>query len=973
MTISQEELERLANNPMRGINLIVNEVEQNWFNGTVQLNSKTHPAVLCMDIILGTSHGFINRVLDATSRIAMRHARTVSELSRNMGDEERYGLFASPSSTVAQMGMNVDTFMELALERTLTVGKASVTYKELLIPKDTTINVNGYDFAISNGIRIQYNERNGWKVVYDGETNSPFQPIGSNVLVRDFKQVDDRLYILINIPVVQLSCKVSENFTVNDASGCRGTITYNDYLYGVRAFLVQNGVMNEVRVSYDQDVFDPLKVTLALDIDTVNNRFNFEIPAVYIDNQRGLGTLRIYTYSTKGELTKNFTQVSPADIPANYQDYRFGAGELDPYSVPFRTAGSIAWQIIEMVTGGQNPVPFNEMKQRVIDGRQQRTTPITENNLKGAVQNYGYNPVKAIDYVTKRAYALTKELPTQANKNMSAPMACFVGSYLASVNDLVASGVVLDNGNRVTIPHNVLFDVSRPTSVLINSITKAQYMGLQGESLVDLTSDRTLVYTPFYYVMDLTNKQAVLRTYHLDGPEVKHQTYKADNPSLGLEVGVGQIAIEHQDDGYLLTMVTKSGSAFKNLEDDQVGIQLSLTPKDSSSLASIAGKLVAYTSDNERVYEFHLASRFDVDVNDVLYFTNFNQFGQIQAATGTDLTAEVTFIFCVTGDKEVTRSTIDDKVNDAVFAEEMVGVLETRYSITFGQLLGNLYSRIRPLVGEAQYKRYEADVPETYLTTEYKRVNGELVFENGEPVVLHQAGDIKYNPDGSVSLLYRRDVDIVYENGKPVELAPRFLKYHWDFIAFDGNYFFSKDDYDKQFAQDTKDYFIRVVSKDMLAFSSEALDRTVLYYQPRSKLGFQQVVINSNYQSILKQDLTFSVTYYLTESGYRNANLRTALEDSTPRQINQALYNTTTVSMADLVASLREDVSAEVVSVKLSALSGDSTVDVISNVDDLTGFSVRKRLVLSSDGLVSVEEAIDVVFLPHDVRMTTTV
>jgi hypothetical protein len=711
-----------------------------------------------------------------------------------------------------------------------------------------------------------------------------------------------------------------------------------------------------------------------LDIDTVNGKIAYEIPDVYIANGLGRGTVRIYTYTTKGELEKDLTNVSPSKITPNYQDYSYGQGNLGPYSIPLRNAGGVAWQVIEMVRGGTNPVPFNDMKARVIAGRQQRGIPITETALKGTVENSGFSPVKVIDYMTQRTYSVTKELPIQDNKGFFAPMSCFVGSYMASVNDLVSTGVVLDNGTRVTVPHNVLFDVSVPTSRLVNAITMATYKNMSSEQIVDLLASRTLVYTPFYYVIDTSDKQAVMRTYHLDSPTIDRQTFIDQNPALGLAVGVGQIAIEHREGGYTITLVTQSDSAYRKLTNDQVGVQLSISPVDSTSTASIAGQLVAEV-EGERVFQFQLDSRFDIDVNDVMYFNNFFQFGSVQLKTGSTLSTEMTFIFTTKGDKDITRSDIDQKIEQGIFSVPMVGIVETRYQTTFGKRLANIYSRIRPLVGEAQYKRYDADVPARYSTTVFKRVDGELVFDQatGEPIKEHSAGDIIIGSDGKPVLLYRRDVDIVYENGQPVMLEPRFLKYHWDFIAFDGNYMFSKDDYDLQFAQDTKNYFVNVITRQLEDFTAQALDNTVLYYQPRSKLGYQRVVVNSNYESVLRQDLSFAVTYYLTEDGYRNPVLREALEASTPRQLNEGVYNKKTVSMDALVARLMANAGSQVVSAKLSALSGDNTVDVISNTDDLSGFSIRKRLELSSDGLVSVQEDIDIIFLPHDIRMTTTI
>jgi hypothetical protein len=262
-------------------------------------------------------------------------------------------------------------------------------------------------------------------------------------------------------------------------------------------------------------------------------------------------------------------------------------------------------------------------------------------------------------------------------------------------------------------------------------------------------------------------------------------------------------------------------------------------------------------------------------------------------------------------------------------------------------------------------------VPARYTENKLLREDGELVLENGLPVLEYKAGDIMYTNTTPPQVILEYQVgDFVIDEttGEPVEVAPRDLQYHWDFIAFDGCYYFTRDEYDLEFAQQTKDFFINVIDKDMKAFSEQALDQTSLMYQPRNKLGYQKVVVNSNYQSYLKQDLTFAVTYYLTATDYKNVSLKDALTASTPKIINEALYGATTIDVAGLSRLLKEAGSG-VVSVKLSALAGDSTVDVISNADSLTGFSIRKKLQQSSDGLLSIKEDIDIVFLPHDVSM----
>lgn len=974
MPITQDQLVALADNPERGIDILLADVEANWFNKRVQINSKAHPAILAYDLILGTTHGLLNRVDDAISKVFADHARNISELAKHMGDEEKIGIFGNPSSSTLLLGIQIDAFTKLAKEETVTVGKVTNKYRVLLFPKDTEIIFNGVYFAIENGIEIRFRDSSGYQVVYDEKVPNTQAPIRQNILKRDFKVENGYRFLTIEVPVRQLQCLPTEGLTSNASSGCRGSITYFDNLYNVRAFIQRpnSNVKQEIKVVFDQDVFDQDNITLALNIDTTNKTFDYEIPDVYIQNGSGVGTISIYTYTTLGELIKDYTSVPLKEVKVNYQDYRYGAGRLGPYSEGIRNSGAIAWAAMEPTRGGTNPRPFLEVKESFLLGRRTRTLPITNNNLEGTVETSGYNSVKVIDYLTGRQYSITKELPVQKNKSFYSAMSCFVGSHLASANQLVNSGVVLDNGKRITIPHNVLFDVTDYTTQLVSSVIRDRYLGLTNEELVELIVNRTLVYTPFYYVMDLTNNQAVLRTYHLDAPKVNFQTFVSENEALGIEVGVNSISVEHQDNGYLITVVTQSSQSYKQLENDSVGVQLSMNVTDSVSLGSVKGTFYGLNENEERIWQFKLSTNFDVDVNDVIYLNNLWMFGQPQYSVGTSLAPTMSFIFTMDGDPATTDTPSDRRIEQAMFDTPQLAIIETSYSVTLGSRMNNLYSRIRPLVGEGQYKRYEQDIPQTFAADVLKRDpdTGNLVFDSeGKVIILHRAGEVEHTADGKPILKYLKNDIVLDVNGNPVPLGPRNLLYHFDFIGFDGAYYFSRDAYDKEFAQETKDHFTNTIDADMKYFDTLMLDRTGLFYQPRSKIGSQEVIVNSNYQMSLKQDLSFVLIWYLSETGYKNQNLKESLLAASPKLLNEALAGATRISTGELTTILLKDAPDDVRGLKLSALAGDSSIDIISNEDALTGFGVRKILRLTSDQLISVQEAIDITFMPHDVNM----
>ena len=332
----------------------------------------------------------------------------------------------------------------------------------------------------------------------------------------------------------------------------------------------------------------------------------------------------------------------------------------------------------------------------------------------------------------------------------------------------------------------------------------------------------------------------------------------------------------------------------------------------------------------------------------------------------------MSFIFTMDGDPATTDTPSDRRIEQAMFEDLQLAIIETSYSVTLGSRMNNLYSRIRPLVGEGQYKRYETDIPQLHEADVLKRdpVTGNLVFDaQGKVIILHRAGDPEFTSDGKPIYKYLKGNIVMDENGKPVPLGPRDLLYHFDFIGFDGAYYFSRDAYDKEFAQETKDHFTEVINADMRYFDTLMLDRTGLFYQPRSKIGSQEVIVNSNYQMSLKQDLSFVLVWYLSETGYKNQNLKESLLEASPRLINEALVGSTRISTAELSNILLKDAPEEVRGLKVSALAGDSSIDIISNEDALTGFGIRKVLRLTSDQLISVQEAVDVTFMPHDVNM----
>lgn len=968
MSINVTSLTKLGNNPIRGLNYVVNALETSWFEQKVNINSSTHPAIFCADLTIGTTFGFLNSLSDAISEVFPAHARNIAELSRNMNTIDHYGLFGNPATGKVNLIISLDNLKAFAPTATSLINGITLSYQKLLIPKDTQFDVAGYVFSIENGIEIRYNERTGVQVVYDSTTNNPFNSIATNVLTRRIQSVQGKDYLFIDVPIRQLACDAIENIPSTIAAGCKGSRTYSDYLYGVRAFITNaSGVKTEMEVTYNKSVFDNGTLTMTIDLDTSSNKFNYSIPDIYIENGLGIGTVSVYTYTTKGTIDKDFRDTDLKDYVPAYRDYRYNGNTLGPYSDFFPNMGGVIWRFISPVTGGTVPNSFGNIKYRVVNGRRLRTLPITVNNIIGAMEESGYSAVKSIDFVTSRLFSVTKELPLQANKGFFSGMNCFVGTNLISAKKLVDSGIALDNGSRVTIPNNTTFNVTDQT---VNLLTKTQVSvinSLTNAALIAYMETNSLAYTPFHHVFDATQNQAALRTYYLDNPSAGVQSFQEENTELAIEVGLDAVNVTYENNGYTILAQTISGTSYKVLTDNQVACQLSVTIPGSNQLASLKGELVRMSTDGERVYQFRLESNLDIDEADKLHVTNFNQYGSVQTDTPLDLTFNASFIFLRTVGNWNTVLLADSEIDKSLYPTPHQAVIKTNVEITLGRRLNALYNRIRPLIGEGQYQQYAFNVPETYPKDVYKEENGQWVFgDDNLPIVLHKAGSPMLTSDGNPIYAHLAGDWIKDELGNFIPLVGRELTYHWDFIGFDGVYLYSKDTYDISFAQTIKDYLADTIGQDIELFGQMIIDKTRILFQPKNKLGWKEVVVNSNYYSTLKQDLSFEVTYYLTKAGYNNSNLKASLKANSPKVLNNFLFGNITVATSKLVTALMANLPADVVDVKINALSGDTTVDVISSVDELSGFSLRKRLVLGDNKLPSIEEDVKTDFLIHD-------
>lgn len=975
---SYSDLERITNNPNRVVSTVFDLIEASIDSTEVgTLNGAVDPFTFCIDFITGNNHVFTTRLADAISTGYPVHARSIADLANHMSDEDWDGVFAEPSGTSIRFLIPISEIERTAIAYETLDNELLNFYRKLVIPKDTTIKIIDCDFWLEHAVEIRLMEHGGIQVLYDTTQTSPFKTLGTNYPEREFITLSGKRYVAIYLPVRQVSIKEIPNKASNDVVGFSLIQSYTDKLYKIRAFIQPWGSSRrqEMSIIFNRNNYDPNFPTMTIDL-LDNNQFRASIPTVYLENGLGIGDVTLLVYTTKGVYERDLRNLTQNYYSPAYYNYEASKGALGTYEIPFKTMDDVLISSTAPITGGSDGKSFEDLKNTIIYGHRKRDIPISTVDLTQRFADAGYSTIKSIDYPNSRLFRVTKALPVQDEKkyegaesvSFNSSLGIFVGSILTSLNELNELGVGKLNGKRFTMFPGTVFDVTNGEAVVWGSSDTKALLNASAQSKIDTLAAKTLVSNPYYYVLDATNDQARLRPYYMDEPSVIEQTFFYENPYLGITLGVskGGITVEKKADGsgYYLQIVTSSSDGYKDIDDDKLGVQIAFDVNNGDARKTARGYLVGKNKDKERMWGFDLDTDFDIDFNHLIYFKGFRQFGEAKETVSANLSQSTSFIFTYEGDSTREKSTADVKIDQTLFDGQVTAIVETEFVIEFGRFLKHLYYSVRPMVGYQQYQRYTQDIPETYPADVFKYEGGEMVIVDGKGVIEHKKGDPMYNSSGGLMIKHRKNDPIRNDDGELVPLGERDIKYYWDFVGFDYAYTLSQDEYDKEYYSKIKSYIGINIMDEIELISPSRIERTNILFKPRSTVGFTRVVVNEGQEIDIRNDMRFSIVYYLTKEGYSNKNLKTSLRTNSHKATNSVLLKNT-VSRSDLIKALRPSSEDNVVDVNVTITSGDRVIDVVSNIDNTNGFAVRKKLTVTGDGFLTIEEDIDVGFREH--------
>lgn len=934
---------------------------QTLTDGTADVVDPTNPFAMLMEAcaVHCAANMFQNETNTAKQYPTI--AQTIDDLYLHMSDADYIGRFATPARTSMVIMLNKDE----VLQRVVATGVGDT--KKLTIPRNTQFTVAGLNFTMQYPIDIRVMSHGGLQIVYDTTQISPLQTLTTNQVDWTVTNMRGINFIRLTIPVSQFTI-TSKIGKLNLSTGFNQTYNFTDQFYYARAFYARaDGTWVEMKTTHTDQVFDPTVPTLVLKV--LDGQLNVSLPQVYQTTGLVSTEIRVDIYTTVGPLDMNLVDYLPNSFTVKWIDLD---GLSSAFVAPLTKFSIMSVFSDAVVTGGANEVDFETLRAQVINNALGSPDyPITNVQTTTRLQQLGYDVVTDVDNITNRTFLATRALPRPSDNSVIAGAGCSIQTLQASMSELVGHSSVMDNGNRITLLPSTLY---QSVNGVLSVVTDFQIQSLQ-QMAVDararLINQNTYLYSPFHYVYDMNGDTFDLRAYFLDNPYVFTKVFVEENDTTGLEVGTDTYGLARTATGYRLQLTCKSGDAWKALADNQVYCQLSYRPAGEKDRAYLNGTLIGVVN-NERVYQFDLTTNYDIDELDNIVLTNFQMYTNPadKHPTALDSDFDVMYIAAGINPTGLMSSQIDLDMGKAILPSNAVGVSRETLKLHLGDVLSGLWTNSRSVASSLDYQRYSADVPAVYSETVYARdpVTGQVVITldgsgNLQYTILHAKGDPVLDGSGNPTYAHLKGDVMVDAEGNPIVLSSRTMLRQCDLFLLDGVYWFATEAQAAAYKTSLPITVSSWLTDDLAAVSKYLLERTNLYFYPKSTLGQVLANVKEEQQVSINAAQSFSVTYYLSGAAYRDAELRAALTDSAVSTINDALQNST-VSLSDITSKLRAVVGNDAISVDVAGLA-DGAYTTVTLPDDSVRLSIKKIAVALADGTIGVDDDVGITFLQH--------
>lgn len=851
-------LDDIKFDPVKSQRAILNNIEGNA-SYDLSFIDPTNPFVMQLEAITVLSTSALEEMVNNNNRIYPSLSRTAEDLYHHMTDGEEKNMFASPAVSKIRMLVNYKDILNNGAE--YVNGGKIVT-----IPKNSEILVNDLVLTLEYDIDIVVKNNTSYVEQKIEEGDIIATGIGNlnSAISVDAENVS---WVIFDIFIKQMKLTHTKDSVIRGNKFVK-RVPIEDYYYYSEVYRVINGKLDRLNLVHSDIALDHDKPSVRINV--LDGYIEYSIPSIYILNGDITGDIHIFTFSTKGKILSKLNKIPVENFIINISPNTYTDAAAAITNVNIRAYSK------DIIDGGVDMRRLKDIRTKVIHNTTgENTLPITEKQLSEAVKLYGFTLSKELDTITNRLYIASKNISHEnTNEYIQANIDVFSNRLSITLAEAIENNNIITRDNSLYIPSGTLFKESNGVVKLVSNSELTELDAMDVRRKIEKINNEELFFTPFHYAIDINSTALDARAYDLDRPMIDNMVILSKNPDKVLSMNVGQYSIEKTATGYKIRMQVLGNDEMETLLHTNIRGQLVLPIYGTDKKIYVTG-----TCDVNKIIEFNLYNDFTVDNENRLRISGYNELGEIE-----------TGLVEISNKPELYLYTINNYSTDAYTIDrhilpsepDPVVICSETFDLVLGNILKNLHTNViseytsRKFKTETEtvYLTYEKDVyeldPETGCPiTVLKDGNGncvdvemnilhhkgELVLDNGSPVVLRNIGDIKLDENNNPI------IDQEYGIIRFIDI----LMFEYEFKAF------NVDKYN-EYIEDTVLMVRNWLLNDLAILNNIVLENTVIKYRPTKSTQSLQLSNNRkiNYRVsptviIYTDENIFDTTYEISK------------------------------------------------------------------------------------------------------------
>lgn len=915
-----------------------------------------------------------NKIDQTLPLLYPKRATSADDLYRHMSDYDYLRMYANPATTTLVLAFPKKYLSDNALQ-------FNSNYKKVTIPKDTVFMIGKYPFGLHYSIDILINvNTNTFTVAYDTTSGDNLITLTKNI-VDKYDVVRDSLeYLVIEFPIYQFSKSVIEESIIPE-TGFAKRYLYNNYFYAVRVFAYKEGTYTELNLTQSESVYDVTTPTVLMRVLPDEQKLKLTIPQIYLD-QADIGSKAyIELYTTLGALNINTDNINANSISINFSKRTKDTTDYSALlaSLPFDTIVTI--KSGANISGGSNPISLDTLRDRVINNTLYDSVPITANQIEVYLNDNGFTAKKYQDNVTSRIWEAYRILEDGDGKVIPS-RTCQL--KMDDTYPSTCSTFRLESDGSITILPTAIYSYSELTDVVtpLNDETMNRIGEMDKSQLASELNNNVYFKSPFHTRITLDEYYPRTVSYNLMTPSIERTVFVTENYYVPAKMVAYDGLITHLNNGtggYRLRISVYESDEIKNL--DKSDLLVYVIVKTDNGLW-IGGEASYLTSTSERdVFEIKISTNYKLTDDDEFAVTNLKNPNIELQEYNVSLQSDVYVVFlmkasAVVGTYQAATAELTEGV-PASYLENYVGISRQYFNIKFGYSLADVLNHEMEVSLTAEtYAKWDHNVPATYEEDVYERdSSGKLVYvidDEGELKLnkIHSAGEEKKDELGLPIYLHKQGEVRYGADGKPLVESNRSKVYYVEMLLIDAKLFASERSAELTFVDQMystlEGYFSTIRT-----LQSQMLELTYVYFKCIKSVGTAKYNLGDNVTTTGDIELSFKINAYVPSYVKTSESIQTTIKDQLCELIN-AQIKTRVINMQEIFDTVKSQMSDYIDYFDLLGINGNTDLQTFQIVDSEVQPSLKRKLVLTDDNILSLENDLEVDFIALEDNTSTT-